>query len=65
VNRDVTGVSGDDLGHEFDVRLRWEPTASWQVTLGYAHFVASEWTRRQVRGGDTDFAYLELQFKPF
>jgi hypothetical protein len=65
VNRDVTGASGDDLGHEFDFRLRWEPTASWQVTLGYAHFVASEWTRRQVRGGDTDFAYLELQFKPF
>jgi hypothetical protein len=27
--------------------------------------VAGEWTRRQVRADDTDFAYLELQLKPF
>jgi hypothetical protein len=35
------------------------------VTLGYAHFIAGAWMRRQVRGGDTDFAYLELQWKLF
>ena len=64
-NRDATGASGADLGREFDVRLRWQAARGLDVTLGYAHFVAGAWMRRQVRGGDTDFAYLELQWKPF
>lgn len=65
VNRDQTGQSGTDVGHEFDVRLRWQVTRQAEVTVGYARFVAGEWTRRLVRSGDTDFAYLELLLKPF
>jgi len=64
-NRDPTGQAGRNVGHEFDLRLRWQATPRAEVTLGYAHFVAGEWTRRQVRPGDTDFAYLELLLKAF
>ncbi len=64
-NRDQTGLSGTDVGHEFDIRIRWQMTPQAELTFGYAHFVAGEWTRRQVRAGDTDFAYLELQVKAF
>ena len=64
-NRDQTGLSGTDVGHEFDVRIRWQMTRQAEVTIGYAHFVAGEWTRRLVRPDDTDFAYLELSLKPF
>ncbi len=64
-NRDATGASGDTIGHEFDVRVRWQGWSRLAATFGYAHFVAGDWMRRQVRGGDTDFAYLEFQFDPF
>jgi hypothetical protein len=64
-NRDQTGLSGTNVGHEFDIRIRWQMTRQAEVTLGYAHFVAGEWTRRLVRPDDTDFAYLELQLKAF
>jgi hypothetical protein len=64
-NRDQTGQSGTNVGHEFDLRFRWQVTPQAEVTVGYAHFVAGEWTRRLVRPDDTDFAYLELSLKPF
>jgi hypothetical protein len=64
-NRDQTGQSGTNVGHEFDIRFRWQVTRQAEVTVGYAHFVAGEWTRRLVRPDDTDFAYLELSLKPF
>jgi hypothetical protein len=64
-NRDPSGQSGTNVGHEFDIRFRWQVTRQAEVTVGYAHFVAGEWTRRLVRSGDTDFAYFELLLKPF
>lgn len=65
VARDPSGRSGNDVGHEFDIRLRWQYSARAELTLGYAHFVAGEWTQRVIRPGDTDFAYLQLQLQAF
>lgn len=63
--RDATGASGSNIGHEFDIRARWQMTSTLEAILGYAHFVAGDFTRNQVRPDDTDFAYLELNLKLF
>ena len=63
--RDKTGHSGSSIGHEFDIRARWQLSKKFEATLGYAHFTAGEFTRNTVRPGDTDFAYLELNIALF
>jgi hypothetical protein len=63
--RDVTGRSGSEIGHEFDIRARWQITKKLEAILGYAHFTAGNFTRNAVRPDDTDFAYLELNLTVF
>ena len=63
--RDVTGRSGTEIGHEFDIRARWQITKKLEAILGYAHFTAGNFTRNAVRPNDTDFAYLELNLTVF
>jgi hypothetical protein len=63
--RDMTGESGSAIGHEFDIRARWQLTDDWEAILGYAHFTAGSFTRRAIRPNDTDFAYLELNLRLF
>ncbi len=62
---DVTGKSGSEIGHEFDIRARWQMTKDWEAILGYAHFTPGTFTEKTVRADDTDFAYLELNLKLF
>ncbi len=63
--RDVSGRSGSDIGHEFDIRARWQITRRLEAVMGYAHFTAGDFTRQAVRADDTDFAYLELNLTLF
>ena len=63
--RDNTGRSGDSIGHEFDIRARWQITKKLEAILGYAHFTPGDFTRNAVRPGDTDFAYLEFNLALF
>ena len=63
--RDKKGQSGSSIGHEFDIRARWQLSKKIEAILGYAHFTAGEFTRNAVRPGDTDFAYLELNIALF
>jgi hypothetical protein len=63
--RDKKGQSGSSIGHEFDIRARWQISKKFEAILGYAHFTAGEFTRNAVRPGDTDFAYLELNIALF
>ena len=63
--RDITGNSGSAIGHEFDIRARWQLTDHWEAILGYAHFTAGSFTRNAIRPNDTDFAYLELNLLLF
>lgn len=64
-SRDRTGESGSMIGHEFDIRARWQATERLEVILGYAHFIAGDFTRNTLRSDDTDFAYLELNLRVF
>jgi hypothetical protein len=63
--RDASGRSGDSIGHEFDIRARWQVTKKLEAILGYAHFTPGNFTRDAVRPGDTDFAYLEFNLALF
>jgi hypothetical protein len=38
--RDATGASGSFIGHEFDIRTRWQINKKVETTLGYARFPA-------------------------
>jgi hypothetical protein len=64
-SRDRTGSSGTSIGHEFDIRARWQITKKLETTLGYARFLPGGFVESQIRSGDTDFAYLEVSVNAF
>ena len=63
--RDPTGRNGSFVGHEFDIRFRWQATSKMEVILGYAHFFPGDFVRNTIRPDDTDFAYLEVTVNAF
>ncbi len=71
--RDVTGKSGDHIGDEIDLRIRFPLGDKIAVNLGYAHFWAGDFTRttsRKVAGeskrdASSDFFYLEVSASTF
>lgn len=63
--RDASGRSGSSIGHEFDIRARWQVSPKVETTLGYARFIPGGFVQRQIRRGDTDFAYLEVSVNAF
>jgi hypothetical protein len=63
--RDKSGNSGNSVGHEFDIRARWQVSSQLEVIAGYAHFVAGDFTRTAIRPDQTDFGYLELNLLAF
>ena len=70
-NRDVTGRSGDFIGHNFDIRARYKLTDRIDTTVGYSHFVSGNFTRnRQVAAlgrtpRSSDFFYVEVVISAF
>ena len=63
--RDASGRSGSSIGHEFDIRARWQVSPKVETTLGYARFIPGGFVQRQIPRGDTDFAYLEVSVNAF
>lgn len=71
--RDQTGNSGNDLGKEFDMRVRFPINQHASLNLGYAHFWAGDFvkdTSRRVAGQadrdtESDFFYTELTLYGF
>jgi len=63
--RDTTGRSGGFLGHEFDIRGRYQITPKVEAILGYSHFFPGAFVNHNVRPGGTDFAYLEISVNAF
>ena len=71
--RDATGQSGDHIGDEIDLRVRFPLGEKVAINLGYAHFWAGEFTRktsRRVAGeagrdNNSDFFYFEVSASTF
>jgi hypothetical protein len=70
-NRDVTGNSGNALGHGLDFRTRFSPTPYIDANIGYSHFTNGEFVQNSqfAANGETanssDFVYIELSFNVF
>ncbi|MDI1308225.1 MAG: alginate export family protein [Methylotenera sp.] len=66
--RDKTGASGNDLGKEVDLRVRFPVNQYASLNIGYAHFWAGDFVKsntRKVAGeanrsDSSDFFYTEL-----
>ncbi len=63
--QDITGKSGGFVGHEFDIRARYQLNSKIEAVLGYAHFMPGSFIKNTLRSGDTDFAYLEISVNAF
>jgi hypothetical protein len=71
--RDRTGNSGNDLGKEVDVRVRFPINSYASLNIGYAHFWAGDFvkdTSRRIAGqadrkDSSDFFYTELTLLGF
>ena len=71
--RDQTGQSGDHIGDELDLRVRFPINKQVAVNLGYAHFWAGDFTKttsRKIAGesnrdAQSDFFYLEISTLAF
>jgi hypothetical protein len=64
-SRDYYQNGGKFLGHEFDARARYNWGKQTEVILGYAHFESGKYLQTNVRGGASDFVYLELNYQFF
>lgn len=63
--QDKSGKSGHFVGHEFDMRARWQVNSKVEAILGYAHFTPGDFIRNTIRPNRTDFAYLEISLNAF
>lgn len=63
--RDPTGSSGRDLGHEYNVRIRFPLTPRLGVNTGYAAFAPGRFPHVQGKGQTSHFGYLELSVNAF
>lgn len=69
--RDNTGLSGREVGEEFDVRVRFPVGNYVAANIGYAHFWAGDFTKttsRRIdrdRRDESDFFYVEITLSAF
>ena len=63
--RDPLGDSGDFIGQELDVRMRWQVDPRVELILGYAHFMPGPFTDNTGPSDDSDFFYIEANVQLF
>ncbi len=69
--RDRTGRSGRDVGQEFDVKAIWSLNDKIRADVGYAYFMAGDFTeklsqaRDAGRADDSHFMYVQLSLSAF
>lgn len=61
--RDPTGKSGDFVGHEFDVRARYQLNRNAELETGYAYFIPGDFVQNTGPADDSDFFYVQLTLK--
>jgi hypothetical protein len=63
--QDPTGRSGDFLGHEFDIRVRYKLNSRVETELSYAHFEAGEFPSNLGKSKDSNYLYLQVSLNAF
>lgn len=65
--RDVTGASGTEVGHQLELRVRWDVfPGNFRVDTGLTHLFAGSFMERapnSTREGDVNFAWVEFTFQ--
>lgn len=62
---DPTGRSGDFLGHEYNLRVRFPVASRVKANVGYGYFRPGQFPSRLGRGKDSHFLYVELSLFAF
>lgn len=63
--RDSTGRSGDFLGHEFDIRVRYRPIPRVETELSYARFTPGEFPKNLGKTLPSNFFYFQVSLNAF
>lgn len=63
--RDPTGQSGDCIGQEYDIRMRWQVDPRVELVIGYAYFIPGVFAQNTGPAGDSDFFYVEANVQLF
>jgi hypothetical protein len=61
--RNISGSSGNDVGDEFDITLKYDVDAHSSFLFGYSHFWPKSFIETTGRSRDPDFLYLQYCFK--
>ncbi len=73
--RDTKGLSGSDIGEEFDITARFPINNQIYTSIGYAHFMAGNFTKNATqiasnkndptRRDDSDYLYVQFEISAF
>jgi len=73
--RDTKGLSGSDIGEEFDITARFPINSQIYTSIGYAHFMAGNFTKNATqissnkndptRRDDSDYLYVQFEISAF
>lgn len=73
--RDRTGVSGSEIGEEFDITARFPINKHMNTSIGYSHFMAGDFTKHATqivsnandpsRKDHSDYLYVQLEMSAF
>ncbi len=61
--RNATGSSGNDVGDEFDVTLKYDLDVHSSFLFGYSHFWPKSFIETSGPSRDADYLYLQYSFK--
>ena len=63
--QDKTGKSGDFLGHEFDIRLRYQMTKRIATDFSYSRFTGGNFPKNLGKTDDSNFFYAQVLVNAF
>ncbi|RLB35212.1 MAG: hypothetical protein DRH12_16830 [Deltaproteobacteria bacterium] len=61
--RDKSGESGDEVGREFDVVVKYKLPAGNELQAGYGHFWPSEFARNVASDDEANWFFIQWQIK--
>lgn len=63
IRRDLTGTSGDEVGHELDLTVCWQMCPHSSLLLGYSHLWCDNFIVDSGPDEDPDYFYIQYAFK--
>ncbi len=57
------GVSGDEVGREFDLVIRINLPYKNQIQVGYGHFWPDEFAKKEASNEQADWIFVQWQIK--